>query len=291
MRTHSLLLSLSLLASCSSVPAPVAQATDAAPLPGLPAASGPRVWKGEYIPAPEALSRFLLSLPTQDVLASSALRRRYLQGKVLVQELPAQGDGQDHLIVDKNGPGYGFWIRSFHGAKAGLTGYLVQVRGLCADLRTTTPTGKAIAVAAARQCSKVGATPGFDSGMRAYRVIEGQPPEDVTASISPDPAVSKAQRERFAPMGASAVFANVENLDRVPVFRWMVEFDPEQSSTSVDPPVFNGGHNAHAGFIVWNGERFERRVTVPRALWPCRAAGHPVDCPPRSTDGDPFITD
>lgn len=289
MRIHSLLLSLLLLASCTSVPAPIAHATDTESLPGL---AGPRLWKSKYIPATEAISRFLLSLPTQDVLASPALRQRYLQGKVLVQELPDQGDGRDYLVVDKNGSWYGFWIRSFHGARPELTGYLVQVRGLCADLKATTPTGTPLAAAAERQCSTAGPPWEFDSGMRAYRVIEGQPPEDVTASIAPDPAVSsKAMLEQYASVGASGVFADEHNLDQVPVFRWVVEFDPEQTSTSPDPPIFNGGHNAHAGFIVWNGERFERRTTVPRALWPCRAAGHPVECPPRSPNGDPFVTD
>lgn len=290
MHTHSLLMSLSLLASCASVPAPYAEASDAEPLPGLPSASGPQLWKGKYISAPEAISRFLLSLPTHDVLASPALRQRYLQGNLVVQEVPGRGDSQDYLVVDQNGPWYGFWTRSFHGARPELTAYLVQVRGLCADLRATTPTGTALAAAAERQC-RYGGNKYFNSGMRAYRVIDGQPPEDVTASIAPDPAVSKAQRDQYASMGAGPILAEDENLGQVPVFRWVVEFDPEHTSASPDPPIFNGGHNAHAGFIVWNGERFERKTTVPRALWPCRAAGHPVECPPRSPDGDPFITD
>lgn len=288
MRTHSLLLSLSLLASCTSVPASPAQTTDTESLPGL---ADPRLWKGKYIPAPEAISRFLLSLPTHDVLASSPLRQRYLQGKVLVQEVPGQGDSRDYLVVDKNGPWYGFWVRSFRGTRPELTGYLVQVRGLCADLRATTPTGEPLATAAERQCSTAGPPWEFDSGMRAYRVVDGQPPEDMTSSIAPDPAVSKAQRDQYASMGAGPILAEDENLGQVPVFRWVVEFDPEQTSTSSDPPIFEGGHRAHAGFIVWTGERFERRTTVPRALWPCRAAGHPVECPPRSRDGDPFVTD
>lgn len=288
MRTHSLLLSVSMLASCASVPAPDAQATDPEPLPGL---ALPRLETSKYMPAPESISRFLLSLPTQDVLASPALRQRYLQGNVRVQKLPGQGDSRDYLAIDQNGSGYGFWIRSFHGAKPELTAYLVEVRGLCADLQANDPAYTAPVAAAERQCRVTGTTH-FDSGIRAYRVVEGQPPEDVTASIAPDPAVSsKAMLEQYASMGASGVFAVDENLDRLPVFRWVVEFDPEQPSTSLDPSIFYGGHQAHAGFIVWNGERFERRATVPRALWPCGPAGRPSECPPRSRDGDPFVTD
>ena len=284
MRTHSLLLSLSLLASCASAPAPSAEASDAEPLPGLSSVGGPQFKTGKPMPAPESVSRFLLSLPAQDVLASQKLRQRYLQENVLVQEVPGQAGSRNYLVVDRNGSSYGFWIRSFQGARPELTGYLVEVRGLCADLQGTD------VAAAERQCDVTG-TRYFDSGMRAYRVIDGQPPEDVTASIAPDPAVSKAQREHYASLGASPIFADVENLDQVPVLRWVVEFDPEQTSTSSEPPIFDGGHHAHAGFIVWNGERFERRATVPRALWPCGPAGRPSECPPRSRDGDPFVTD
>lgn len=288
MRTY-FLLSLSLLASCTSMPAPVAQATDIEPLPGL--AGGPQPSTGKYMPAPESISRFLLSLPTRDVLASPALRQRYLQGKVLVQEVPGRGDGRDYLVVDRDESSYGFWIRSFQGVRPDLTGYLIEVQGSCDELRANDPAYAAAVAAAERQCGVTGARY-FDSGMRAYRVIEGQPPEDVTASIAPDPAVSsKAMLQQYASMGASGVFAAIENLDRLPVFRWVVEFDPEQPSTSSDPSIFYGGHQAHAGFVVWDGERFERRTTVPRALWPCEPVDQPTECPPRSRDGDPFVTD
>lgn len=289
MRTYYLLLAVSMLASCASMSAPRAQATDAEPLPGL--GGGPWLEAGKYMPAPESISRFLLSLPTHDVLASPALRQRYLQGMVVVQEVPGLRQSRDYLVADRDESSYGFWIRSFHGARPELTGYLVEVRGLCADLQAKDPAYAAPVAAAERQCLVTGTTH-FDSGMRAYRVVEGQPPEDVTASIAPDPAVSsKAMLEQYASMGASEVFALDENLDRLPVFRWVVEFDPEQPSTSADPSIFYGGHQAHAGFIVWNGERFERRTTVPRALWPCEPAGQPAQCPPRSRDGDPFVTD
>jgi hypothetical protein len=129
MRTHSLLLSLSLLASCASAPAPVAEASDTEPLPGLSPVSGPWLEAGKYMPAPESISRFLLSLPTHDVLASPALRQRYLQGKVVVQEVPGQRGSRDYLVADRDESSYGFWIRSFHGARPELTAYLVEVRG------------------------------------------------------------------------------------------------------------------------------------------------------------------
>lgn len=287
MRIHSLLLSFSLLTGCTSVPAISTEAPAAEALPGL---AYPNLGKAKAMPAPSAIARLLLSLPVHDVLASQELRRRYLQGDVLVLEVHGQASSKDYLVADREGAWYGFWIRSFHGARPELTGYLVEVRGECAGLRGTDPAYEAPVAEAKRQCAVTGAGH-FDSGLRAYRVVDGQPPEDVTASIAPDPAVSsKAMLEHYASIGASEVFALDDNLHRLPVFRWVMEFDPENTSRSLDPPIFDGGHHAHAGFVVWDGDRFERRATVPHALWPCRV-GRPNECPARSSYDDPFVTD
>ena len=289
MHTHALLLSSWLLTGCTSIPAPVAQASIAESLPGLPSASGPQMEGGEYMPAPEAVSRFLMSLPTQDILVSPAVRQRYLQGKILVKEVPGAGN-RNYIAVDRNESSYGFWIRSFQGATPRLTGYLVQVQGLCTEQETADP---AQVAAVAAQC-RYGREKFFDSGMRAYRVVEGQPPEDVTASIAPDPAV-RAQREQYANIGANPIFADDMNLDKLPVFRWVVEADPEQPIPVSDPHTFYNGHRAHAGFVVWNGERFENRKIVPRALWPCEKwlddDGNVLPCPDATPEGDRFVRD
>lgn len=286
MRIHPLLLSLSLLTGCTSVPA---DSTEAPPetLPGL---AYPRLEGAQRTHAPTAVSKLLLSLPVEAVLASPGLRRRYLQGDVWVEQVPGDAGKANYLVVDKNGSNYGFWIRSFQGSRPEVTGYLLEVRGECAELRAADPTHWVPVVEAVRQCAKAGAVH-FDSGLRAYRVIDGQAPEDVTDSIAPDPEVSnKAMLEYHASIGASEVFALDDNLARLPIFRWVVEFDPENTSTSTAPPMFDGGHHAHAGFVVWTGERFERRATVPRALWPCRV-GRPTECPPRPGYEDPFVID
>lgn len=291
MRTCSLLLSLSLLASCASLSAPVAQATGAESLPGLGAAGGPQLQGGKYMPAPEAISRFLLSLRTRDILVSMASRQRYLLGNVLLKEVPGEPGGRNYVVVDRNESSYGFWIRSFQGATPKLTGYLVEVQGLCAEYEPTDPTQ---AVAVADRC-RYGREKYFDSGIRAYRVVEGQPPEDVTANIMPDPALVRAQRVRYAKIGAGPVFADDINLDKLPVFRWVVEADPEQPMPVSDPHTFYNGHRAHAGFVVWNGERFENRKTVPRALWPCEKwlddDGSVLPCPDATPEGDRFVRD
>lgn len=288
---HPLLLSLSLLAGCTSIPAPVAQASAAESLPGLPSAYGPHVEGGKYMPAPEVISHFLMSLPTHDILISPTARRRYLQGKVLVLEVAGEASSRNYVVVYRDASTYGFWIRSFQGNNPDLTGYLVEIQGLCAELDSANSVQAAVI---ATQC-RGGHEKYFDSGIRAYRVTEGQPPEDVTASIAPDPAVAKAQRERYAALSASPILADDMNLDKLPVFRWIVETDPEQPIPVSDPHAFNNGHRAHAGFVVWNGERFESRKTVPRALWPCEKwleeDGRVAPCPDSTPEGDRFIRD
>lgn len=291
MRIHTLLLSLSLLAGCAIAPA---ISTEAFPQDHPPGLAYPGLEKAKAMPVPAAIARLLLSLPVQDVLASAELRQRYLQGNVLVQEVEGQAGNKGYLVADHEGSWYGFWIRSFQGTRPELTGYLVEVRGKCADLHGEDPAYAEPVVDAQRQCNVRGAGH-FDSGMRAYRLIEGQPPEDVTASIAPDPAVAKARRERYVDIGASGIFADDTNLGQVPVFRWIMETDPDRPLPVSDPNTFYNGHRVHAGFVVWNGEHFENRKTVPRALWPCEKwrddDGNVLPCPDATPEGDRFIAD
>ncbi len=289
MHYRALLLSFSLLAGCSSLsaaPAGLAPVTEAPH--GLGSAGGPQFQGGNYRPAPEIISRFLLSLPADKILVSPASRLRYLQGDVLVKQVQGEAGNRNYVVADRNESSYGFWIRSFQGDRPELNGYLVQVQGLCAELQTmvTVPS------AAQRQCRY--SNKYFSSGMRAYRVTEGHPPEDVTASIAPDPAVTRARRGRYADIGASEIFADDMNLDQVPVFRWTIETDPDQPISVSDPHTFYNGHRVHAGFVVWNGERFEKRKTVPRALWPCEKwrddDGNVLPCPDATPEGDRFVT-
>ena len=294
MHYRALLLSFSLLAGCSSLsaaPAGLAPVTEAPH--GLGSAGGPQFQGGNYRPAPEIISRFLLSLPADKILVSPASRLRYLQGDVLVKQVQGEAGNRNYVVADRNESSYGFWIRSFQGSSPELTGYLVEVRGKCAGLDGTDPAYAAPVAEAVRQCGVTGAGH-FDSGIRAYRVIEGQAPEDVTASIAPDPAVARARRGRYADIGASEIFADDMNLDQVPVFRWTIETEPDQPISVSDPHTFYNGHRVHAGFVVWNGERFEKRKTVPRALWPCEKwrddDGNVLPCPEATPEGDRFVT-
>ncbi|MEO6519573.1 MAG: hypothetical protein ABIO17_11375 [Pseudoxanthomonas sp.] len=278
------------MAACASIPAISTEATLVEPFHGP---AYPRLKTGIAKPVPAEVARLLLSLPARDILASQELRQRYLQGNVLVQAVDGQEGSKNYLVVDREGAWYGVWIRSFQGVSQELTGYLVEVRGKCAGLDGTDPAYAAPAAEARRQCGVTGAGY-FDSGMRAYRVIEGQPPEDVTASIAPDPDVAKS-RGRYADIGASEIFADDMNLDQVPVFRWTIETDPDRPLPVSDPYTFYDGHRVHAGFVVWNGEQFEKRKTVPRALWPCEKwlddDGRVLPCPDATPEGDRFISD
>ncbi len=290
MHTHSLLLSLSLLTACASTPATAEGVSTSQRLPSL---AYPNIQGGKAERAPATLSRLLLSLSTHEVLASVQLRQSYLEGEVLVKEITGRAGQPDYLVMDSDGSQYGFWIRSFQGARPELTGYLVEVRGSCAGLLGTDPAYANPVAEAVRQCRAAGAAH-FDSGLRAYRVIEGQAPEDVTASIAPDPVATKATLRISDALGASPFFADDSNLDTLPVFRWIVESDPEQPLPVYNPHTFYGGHRAHAGFVVWNGENFERRNTVPASLWTCERwldeDGTILPCPPATPEGDRFVT-
>ena len=136
MHTHSLLLSLSLLTACASTPATAEGVSTSQRLPSL---AYPNIQGGKAERAPATLSRLLLSLSTHEVLASVQLRQSYLEGEVLVKEITGRAGQPDYLVMDSDGSQYGFWIRSFQGARRDLTVYLVELLGSCAWLLGTDP--------------------------------------------------------------------------------------------------------------------------------------------------------
>lgn len=107
------------------------------------------------------------------------------------------------------------------------------------------------------------------SGLRAYLKIAGQPLKDVTANItSPERMLGTGTQQGYEQQGASLPFLDGSRLDRVPVARWIVESDPDNPLRK-DAHTFGKGSFAHAGFLLWNGNHFETRTTVPATLWPC----------------------
>lgn len=254
-------------------------------LPGLSGASGLQSDAGRYQPAPAAIAEFLLSLPTRDVLVPRELRQRYLQGKAYVVEVARPQGAADYLVIDQNGPKFGFWLRSFQGSTPGVTGYLLQVRAACSDI--VGASFNEPAVEAQRICGQPRAER-VDSGLRAYRIVAGKAPMDVTHTLAnPNRTLGGKRLQRYRALGANAVAIDDSRLDRVPALRWVVESDPEQPLPADDERSFEAGGMAHGGFLVWTGDRFVVRDSVPRSLWPC-AADDQAHC--ADPDNDRFVT-
>lgn len=224
-------------------------------LPGLPGASGSALQGGQYIPLPEPLSQMLSAIRCSPLSASKARK-----GNPYVVQLATTHATPEYLATDEQGPYFHYWIRSFSGTERGVTGYLVQVTG-CIESKKN------------------------QYGLHAYRVVEGQAPEDITSSIlDPDALLGSKAVKRYMTLGASGFFADTSRLAEVPVLRWIMEADPDRGLPDNDPQVFDSGALLHGGFVVWNGERFESRKTVPAALWPC-----PAEKPSLCPEDDRFV--
>ena len=101
------------------------------------------------------------------------------------------------------------------------------------------------------------------------RVIGDGPVQEVTDELWPGPPVITPQQQAILDEHTPGpVTLDVSKLADAPTVRWFMEFDPD------NPPPRNAPLPArwargHFGFFVWNGTRFEKHFTVPRALWPC----------------------
>jgi hypothetical protein len=222
-------------------------------LPGLPEATGTLLENGRYEPLPSSLSELLEALRCTPT-AASAGQEPY------VVRIKTRTATPDYVATDQKGPDYRYWIRSFAGSQEGVTGYLVQLRG----------------------CGQNSDGP---TGIHAYRVTEGLAPEDITSSIpTPDALLGTKAVKHYLALDASGFFADTSRLAEVPVLRWIMEADPDRGLPGNDPQVFDSGMLLHGGFVVWNGERFESRKTVPASLWPC-----PAEKPSLCPEDDRFV--
>ncbi|MGV8960616.1 MAG: hypothetical protein ACOH1V_09530 [Stenotrophomonas sp.] len=106
----------------------------------------------------------------------------------------------------------------------------------------------------------------------------------MTATLAPPESMLGARTYQYYQLlGANPLFLDDSRLDLVPVAGWEVEADPEQPLPK-GTHTFDGGNVAHAGFLVWNGDHFESRVTLPAALGLC-----PSDVPLRCLTDDRFV--
>lgn len=200
-------------------------------LPGLPAASGSSGSDGTYGPVPAEAKRVLIKLGCR--LDDTA--------KARVIHVPNADGRQDFMVTDDSGSAYHYWLRSFSGS-GDTTGYLLQLQGC----------------------------PASTAGMRAYIAHGSAAPQDVTASVLaysalPDTGTMAA----YAEVGVSELFALIEQLNTVPVLRWVAEPDPDRPIDE-DARTVDHGNFVHGGFLVWEKDRFTYHWRIPASLWPCR---------------------
>ncbi len=226
----------------SPAPARIASFHDTG-LPPLPGASGsPRA--GNYESLPRQLVQVLHYLKCDTGRSS----------KVLVHRVPGLEGKTDYMVADRGGYGYRYWLRTFAGT-GGTTGYLVQLNGC--PVRST--------------------------GMRALIARPGEPPEDVTVPILKAGGFPDAvAMQKYIRQGASELYAQVEQLDRVPTVRWVSEADPDQPLRR-DARAFDRRAFVHGGFLLWAGDHFEVKQKVTLAQWHCGSKGY-VPC-----KDDPFV--
>lgn len=237
-------------------------------LPGIPYLGFPsRVEDAPPQSLPQEIADLLLSLPPADFdLPAMALQQAMQKTIGTVVEIPHIPGRPDRLMKMYAVRNSAFWVRTFESETPGTQGYLVQVKIDCDMLRNVPADSNADSPW--RRCIDSD-RPSMGNGLRAYRKVAGQPLADVTASITPPQHLLGADTEkRYQQQGASLPFLDGSRLDRVPVARWIVEADPENPLRK-DAHTFGKGSYAHAGFLLWNGDHFETRTTVPAALWPC----------------------
>lgn len=260
-------------------PRPIPAAPDDSPaepgmrLPGLPSASGPQLDTARLQRLPAEVAAVLATLFTREALVPADIRQRILAQHAYVIDLPQPDGRHDYLAADRDDPYFHYWLRTFSGTAPNVTGYLVHLRLPCRELAATGPANETW-----QRCSAQG-TSAVDTGLRAYRVVDGHAPEDVTGDIAPATlAAVRKISEAYQDQGAGDVFADTSRLAQVPVLRWTAEADPDRPLPATAAGVFDHGYQVHAGFVVWEGDRFVYRQTVTAAQWPC-PAGKPSLCP------------
>jgi hypothetical protein len=271
------------------LPTVVAVQQQTAPLPGLPGLAGLNTRKaptGHEAPVPKNIKDLLLSLPSADLKVPRPLLQSILeQANAYIVEIPRVAGHSDMRMTLSSHPRFPYfvWVRSFQGDTPGTIGYLVQVSVNCGELKrlpTDAQTADARTTCAEPDMERL------DSGLHAYRVEAGKAPEDMSTNLTrPEAALGAELYQRYQHHGGSTLFLDDSRLDRVPVARWVMEFDPEHPLATDSAHAFDHGAQAHAGFLVWNGDHFESHDTVPAALWPC-----PPEAPSLCTDDDRFVT-
>lgn len=226
---------------------------------------------------PPHLSALLVAIPEQQLLLPRTWRERQVSQKAWFKAVPGYGLRPDFLAVQGD-----VWVRSFQGADPSTTVYLVSGPFACADNRSPDAEPAKTVRLPAGNCRE-----GLVQ-QRVYRVSAGGAPVDITQQALPaEPLLSDADRKRYGADGAR-VQLDAGKLQFGPAVRWYVDVGTTEKP---EPRSYGEWGRLHLGFAVWNGERFEPRDTVPRAVWPCDpVAPGDASCGAYADAGrDPFI--
>lgn len=204
---------------------------------------------------PAHLANALKAIPEQQLLLPRAARERQLSQKAWFKAVPGYGVRPDFIAVQN-----GLWVRSFEGADASTTVYLVSGPFTCVDGRYPDENaGKTLRLSTG-SCREALVE------QRVYQVTAGGAPQDITAQVMPaQPLLSDADKKRYGVEGAG-VQLDPGKLQYGPALRWYADVSTEGKA---EPRTYGEWGRLHLGFLVWTGERFESRDTVPRGLWAC----------------------
>lgn len=204
---------------------------------------------------PAHLANALKAIPEQQLLLPRAARERQLSQKAWFKAVPGYGVRPDFIAVQN-----GLWVRSFEGADASTTVYLVSGPFACVDGRYPDENAGKTMRLSTGSCREALVE------QRVYQVTAGAAPQDITAQVMPaQPLLSDADKKRYGVEG-TGVQLDPGKLQYGPALRWYADVSTEGKA---EPRTYGEWGRLHLGFLVWTGERFESRDTVPRGLWAC----------------------
>lgn len=227
---------------------------------------------------PAHLAAVLVAIPDAQIHLPRDWRQREVAQRAWFKAVPGAGQRPDFLAVQG-----GLWIRSFEGADANTTVYLVSAPFECVDGRVLDADAAEPVRVPAGDCRQAFVQE------RVYRVSGNAAPVDITAEVMPArPLLGEADKKRYAAKGGE-VTLDRSKLQYGPAMRWYVRFD--EAGTPADARSFGEWSRAHLGFVVWNGQRFEQVDSVPRSQWPCDpvAPGDAVCGGFADAGRDPFV--
>lgn len=205
---------------------------------------------------PPHLAALLVALPEQDIHLPRSWREREVRQKAWFKAVAGMGQRPD--FIGRLGD---IWVRSFEGADASTTTYLVSAPFDCADGALPNENTAEPVRLAAGSCGQAYVR------QRVYQVGSDGVPQNITAKLMPAaPSIAEADRARHRTREGK-ISLDHSKLQYGPAMRWFVQYPESPQKTG--PHSFSDWNREHLAFVVWNGTGFELRDTVTRAQWPC----------------------